>query len=109
MSIYGAWVSAVIALNGTVSAAANLGRDYEYVQIIIPAQDSATIGLQVGTDPTGTMTLTYQTLGIGSNATAATTGSVTTTLELGGFQYVKVVSSATQTAARTYYLRGYRL
>ncbi len=106
MSIYGSWVSAVVASSGTVSAVADLKRDYEYVNIIIPTQDSATIGLQVGTDPTGSGTLTYQTLGIGSNVTAATTGAVTTTLELGGFQYVKVVSSATQTATRTYYLRG---
>lgn len=108
MSIYGSWVSATIAAGGTVSTAANLGKDYEYVQIMIPAQDAATIGLQVGIDPAASGTLTYQTLGI-SNVTASTTGSVTTTLELGGFQYVKVVSSAAQTAEETYYLRGYRL
>ena len=108
MSIYGAWTSAVIALGETVSAAADLGRDFEYLEIVIPTQTSATIGLQVGTNPAGGA-LAYKTLGIGSNVTAATTGNCVTTLELGGYRHVKVVSGTAQDAAETYYVRGYRL
>lgn len=108
MSIFGAWQTATIASSGTVSGAVNLGRDYEYVNIVLPALDSTTIGLQVGTAVHGDGTVDYQTLGVGSNVTGTTTGSCTTTLELGGFQYIKVTSSATQTATRTIYVRGYR-
>ncbi len=102
---YGGWQTVTVAKDGTVSTPADLGRDYEFLNIILPALDSTTIGLQVSQSIEGT----YQTLGIGSNVTAATTGQVTTTLELGGFQFVKVVCGSAQTTAlRTILVRGYR-
>jgi hypothetical protein len=104
MSIFGEWKTATIALNGTVSAAVDLGRDWEYLNINIPTQDSANISLQVSDLLGGT----YKALGLSTNVFAAATGNLTTTLVLGGYRYIKVVSSETQTAARTYYVRGYR-
>ena len=110
MTIFGGqWIAATVAASDTTSDAINLGMDYEYVNIIIPELDSATIVLQVGVDPTNSGTISYQTLGVGDTATAATTGERTTTLELGGFQYIKIVCSVAQDGgARTFYVRGYR-
>jgi len=97
------WQDAVVASSGTVSAAVNLGKDYEYVNVIVPTCDSTTLALQVSTDGT-----TYYTLGISSNTTSATTGNLATTLEVGGYQWIKIVCGSTQTAARTFSVRGYR-
>jgi len=92
-----------IATSTTVSAACDLGIPCEYVNIVLPALDSTTIGLQASIDG-----VTYQTLGIGSNTTAATTGTVTTTLEVGGYQFIKIVCGSAQSANRTFTVRGYR-
>lgn len=105
---YGASKSVVltIATSTTISAACDLGVPCEYVSIYLPALDSTTIALQVSLDG-----VTYATLGIGSNATAATTGLCFTTLELGGFQFIKIVCGTAQSSApatRTFVVRGYR-
>ncbi|MBE3143598.1 MAG: hypothetical protein IMZ61_06705 [Planctomycetes bacterium] len=103
---YGKPVDCVLAITpATVSAACDLGIPCEYVNIVIPTlSPTATIALQVSVDGT-----TYQALGIGSAAvTATTTGDVTTTLELGGYQFLKIVVGTAQAAARTFTLRGYR-
>jgi len=107
MSIWGEWKTATVAKNGTVSDAVNLGRNWEYLNIYIPAIDSSTIALQVKGDHTGG---DYAALGVGSSAvTAATTGALYTTLTLGGYQFIKIVCGSTQsTAAVTFYVRGYR-
>jgi len=96
------WQDAVVASSGTVSAAVNLGKDYEYINVIVPTCDSTTLALQVSKDGT-----TYYTLGI-SAATAATTGNLATTLEVGGYQWIKIVCGSTQAAERTCPVRGYR-
>jgi len=106
MSVYGEWKDAVItiATSTTVSAAVNLGRDYDYMQIYIPTIDSANISLQVG-ELTGS---TYYALGSGNALVTAGTGAFTTTVYLGGYQFIKVVTSAAQSANRTFRVRGSR-
>jgi len=111
MSIYGQWQTVTVAITpATVSDAINLGLDYEYINIILPTLDpTTTIAVQIGTDPTNSGTITYQALGIGSAAvTATTTGAVDTTLQIGGYQHIKLVLGTAQAAARTIYVRGYR-
>ncbi len=93
-----------IATSTTIGDACDLGIPCEYLNIVIPALDAAcTIGLQVSIDG-----VTYQTLGIGSNVTASTSGTVTTTLEVGGFQFIKIVCGTAQIANRSFTVRGYR-
>lgn len=104
MSIYGSWTSTTIASAGTTSAEVDLGREYEYLDIIIPTITSANISLQVS-DKTGG---TFQQLGDSNNYFAAGTGAISTTFNLYGWRYIKLVSSATQGATRTFYVRGYR-
>ncbi len=104
MSLYGDWKAATIANNGTASAEVDLGRDYEWVQIIIPTITSANISFQVAETTGGT----FQALGSGTQVITAGTGGFTTVATLGGFQFVKVISSATQAAERLIRIRGYR-
>lgn len=104
MSMYGEWRAATIAASGTSSAEVDLGRDYEWVQIIIPTIDSANISFTVAEKTGGT----FQALGSGSQVITAGTGGFTTVATIGGFQFIKVVSSATQTAERLIRVRGSR-
>ncbi len=102
MSVYGKWQNAAIA-SGTSSGAIDLGRDYEWVQIVIPTITSANISFTVAETLGGT----YQALGSGSQVITAGTGAFTTVATIGGFQFIKVVSSASQTS-KTFRIRGSR-
>jgi len=104
MSVYGEWKAATIASSGTSSAEVDLGRDYEWVQIIIPTIDSGNLSFTVAEKTGGT----FQALGSGSQVITAGTGAFTTVATIGGFQFIKVVSSVTQTAERLIRVRGSR-
>ena len=104
MSLYGEWLTATIASGGTSTNEINLGRDFEYLQIVLPALTSGTIKIQVS-DVTGG---TFQDLGSGIT-TGTTTGGYSTVFKLGGYHFIKVVSSAAQAAARSIKVRGMRV
>lgn len=105
MSIYGEWATGTIAINGTSTDEINLGRDYEYIQIRIPTLVSGTLKLQASNESGGT----FQDLGY-STTTQATTGAYNDVWKVGGWQFIKIVSSATQTTtARVFYVRGMRV
>jgi len=104
MSLYGDWLPATIADTATSSAEVNLGADFEWVQIIIPTIKSANISFTVSETSGGT----FQALGSGSQAITATTGGFTTVAPIGGFQFIKVVSSVAQDAERLIRIRGSR-
>jgi hypothetical protein len=106
MTLYSGWNDAVItiATDNTVSAAVKLDKPYEYLNVIIPTIDSATVSLMVAPTEAGT----YVTLGQ-SATTTASTGAFADTFQLGGYQFVKIKTSATQTANRTFQIRGIRL
>jgi hypothetical protein len=107
MSVYGEWKSAVItiATDDDLSAEVDLGRDYEYLDIIIPTIDSSNISLYVSRNTGGTF---YQ-LGDSTSYFEAATGGRADTLNLGGWQYVKIKTSAAQSANRTFTVRGWRV
>ena len=101
MAIYGSWKAATIASSGTSSAEVNLGRDYEYLQIQIPTLTSGTIKLQTAELTGGTF------LDLGDVVTTETgTHNYHDVFLLGGWQYIKVVSSVTQGAERLIRVRG---
>ncbi len=98
------WQSVAVAISGTTSAEIDLGGVADTMQIIIPTIDSGTVSLQVAMTTGGT----FYTLG-SSQTTASGTGNYATELKVGGYRFVKIVCSATQTAARTFYVRGRRI
>jgi len=105
MSIYGTWKTATItvATNATHSAEVDLGNDWDFLDIIIPSLTSCTLKLQAAQTTGGT----FQDLGSGVT-TPTTIGSYSDVWTLGGYRYVKVVSSASQGANETFQLRGWR-
>lgn len=93
-----------IAQNGTVSTAVDLGAVCDRLQIEIPTLDSANLTFQVAMEDG-----VYQALGPGLLVVAAGTGGYTYTIDLGGFRWVKIITSAAQTTAlRTFRVKGYR-
>ncbi len=105
MSLYFSEQQATIALNGTVSSEVNLGATCDMVRLELPALTSGTISLQGAAVSGGT----FRTIGISDNATAATTGDCFVELYCCGLQYIKIVSSGTQTVARTINAVGIKL
>jgi hypothetical protein len=103
MSIYGEWKTATIAQSGTTSGEVNLVRDYDRIQVILPALTSGTLNVQVSKTTGGT----FQALD-SEAIIAATTGGYSDEWEIGGWQFIKIVSSGTQSSARTIYVRGSR-
>jgi len=103
MSIYGKWLPVIIADEGTISAEVNLGLDYDYLEVQIPTLDTCDVGIQTSMTAGGT----YQDLS--SVVEAVGTGAYNDVWYLGGWQFIKLESSETQsTAAVTFYVRGMR-
>lgn len=104
MSLYGSWVTGTIAINGTSTGEIDLGRDYDYIEVRIPTLVSGTLKVQSSNVTGGT----FQDLG-SSVTTSATTGAYNDVWKIGGWQFIKIVSSATQTVtARVFNVRGMR-
>lgn len=105
MSIYGSdWIEGTIAINGTSTGEIDLMKPYDFIDIRIPTLVSGTLKLTTSNATGGT----FQDLGA-SVTTAATTGAYNDVWKVGGYQFIKIVSSATQTTtARTFYVRGTR-
>ena len=101
MSIYGDWIAASITT--TSSSAIDLGRDFDFLEIQIPTLASCTIKIQVAEK----IADTYRDLGDGIT-TAAGTHNYHDVFKLGGYQFIKVVASATQTTERLIRVRGMR-
>lgn len=111
--IHGQWLDAIIADEGTVSAEVDLGRQYETMLVIIPTIDTAQVTFQVAEKTGGTFQALHITDTVaGDNnevKSASGTGAFTWVVPIGGFQFIKVKSSATQsTAAVTFRVCGIR-
>ena len=106
MTIFGEWVDAVLTFgtDDDLTAEFDIGKDYELMQIIIPTIDSANLNLEVAELTGGT----FQALGVGTPVIVAGTGGFSTTIVLGGWQYLKIGTSAGQSANRTFRCRGSR-
>jgi hypothetical protein len=92
----------IIASGGTVSEAVDLGGHFAYLQVEVPAIDSAQLELQVSDRIDGT----YQDFG--QNALTDTSiGAYSDTWILGGWRYIKIKASAAQdTGVRVFKVRG---
>jgi len=103
MSLYGEWLAATIANSGTSSAEVDLNRDFDFMEIQIPTVTSCTFKVQVAEKTGGT----FRDLGDGVT-TDTTTGAYHDVWKLGGYQFIKIVSSAAQGAERLIRVRGMR-
>lgn len=101
---HGDWINAVItiATDDDLTPEVNLGKEYYGMQVIIPTIDSANVSVQVAKATGGT----FYDLGV-SEVIPAGTGNLMDVISLGGFQYIKVKTSAAQTSNRTFEVRGF--
>ena len=102
MSLYGDWKAATIAANQTDSDEVDVGRDFDYLEIQIPALDACTIKLQTA-EKTGD---TFRDLGDGE-ATESGTHNYHDVFNLGGYQFIRIKASANQSAGETFKCRGF--
>ena len=105
--IFGSWIDATITYltDDDLTPQVDLLRDWELLQIVIPPLGaSANVSFEVAEKTGGT----FQALGSGSQVIAAATGAISTVVRLGGWQFIKVKTSAAQTANRTFRVRGAR-
>ena len=93
MSFYGQWLAATIVDESSSSAEVNLGGNFDFLQIQIPETVAATIKIQVSETSGGT----FYDLGDGIT-TAAGTHEYADVFKLGGWQFIKVVPSTTQSS-----------
>ena len=104
MSLTGNWITTTIAAN-TTSSAIDLLRDYDLIEIVMPTlPTSCDLSLAVARTDTE---VTYPALG---NITQTVgTGGYTEVFYMGGFRYIKLVSSVSQSGTNTFYVRGIAL
>lgn len=117
----GEWIAGVIDIDRAsefsgddvdrFSEVIDLGADYMAVVIEIPTIDSATVSIHVMRDSTVTTVPkeVHYTKSDDTTAhwtTTAGTGLLSITLFIGGYQYIRIHTSANQTADRTFYCRG---
>lgn len=110
--IVGDWKAATIASAGTSSAAVDLGREYETLLVYLPTITSATIKIQGAERLASTYADIYVTDPADGHDTqvisSAGEGAVMWVVPIGGFRYIKVVSSAAQGAERLIRVCGVR-
>lgn len=109
MSLYGQWKDCIItiATSTTVSAEVSLGElegGYDLLQVYCPALTSCSLSLQVAEETGGTFAALAGGLG-----RFVSTGARFEVLRLGGFRYIKVVTSVAQAANRTFRVRGIKI
>ena len=108
------WKSAVItyATDDDLTAEVDLGDNYEFLTVLIPTINSATVSIHVSDTTGGTFYPVHDWLDNDADntvlvATTDGTGGISATFRIGGVQYIKVATSAAQSANRTFKVRGF--
>ena len=92
-SVEGTWQTATIDKGGTSTRCVDLLDAFMYMRVIIPTIDSATIKVTVAETPGSTF------YNLDAVTTPTGTHNYATTFKIGGYRYIKLVASASQTTA----------
>lgn len=103
MSVCGTWKTATIAASDTTSTEIDLGDNFDFMNVIIPTITNCKLSVQVAQASGGT----FYDLGDGTVTSHTITGNFATVFEVGGYQFVKIKSSVTQAAERSFEVRGF--
>ena len=101
------WKTATIDISedDDLSDEIDLGEHFRYLAVVIPSLDEARVGVHVTTESGGSFT----PLGNGNAAkTDPTTGGYATVFDIGGWRYIRLSTSAAQTADRAFSVQGAR-
>lgn len=95
------------------SSLVDLGKNYSFLIIEVPTIDSATVGVlvqQVASTATVPKALHYVKADDSTAAfvTTAGTGAYSITVPIYGYQYIRLLTGADQTADRSFKVRGVR-
>ena len=101
MSERGQWLAATISAGAGESAAIDLGRSYEMLDVQLPAMDACILRLKVAEK----LADTYYNLGEAAT-TSESTFNRADVWKLGGWRYIKVVSSSSQSTDNLIRVRG---
>ena len=91
MSVYGEWKTATISADSNLSAAVDLGREYDYLSLTIPSIATCKLYLKVSETTGGT----YYDLGK-DTTTNEETFNRADVWRLGGWRFIKIASSEVQ-------------
>jgi hypothetical protein len=98
-------IEATISSGGTTSTEIDLETKYDKLDIEVPTLTNCDLSLQVSFDKGGT----YRPLGVGGTKFATgTTGNFFTTVDIGGFEFIKIISSVAQGSDRVFNVVGIR-
>ena len=103
MSLYGEWKEATIASGASSSSAVDLGRDYDWLSLEIPEMTTSQLYLQVAE----ALASTYYDLGR-DTTTVEESFNHADVWQIGGWRYIKIISTAVQGAQRLIRVRGMR-
>lgn len=103
MSVYGEWRAAPIAASASKSDAIDLGREYDYLSVQLPTMEKCKLHLEVAERVGGT----YYKLGNDVSTDEETYGRADV-WRLGGFRFIKVVSSRPQSSTVAIRICGMR-
>lgn len=103
MSWHGEWQAATVASGAVTTSAIDLGRDCDWISLEIPTMDIGQLSLKVAETLGGT----YYELGRETSTTESDFNRAET-WTLGGWRYIKIVSTTTQTAERLIRVKGMR-
>ena len=111
MARYSRWMDCTIAVSGTISGEVDLGDNYSELVIIVPTIDTAQLTIQGSEESAGTFYDIYVTDpadgGDNKLISASGTGVICWIVPIGGFQFIKITASASQTSgAVTLRVRG---
>ncbi len=101
------WKTATIDVSedDALSDAVDLGEHYRYLAVIMPELTLARVGVQVAPALDGA----YVALGSGGAAqTDPTTGDHATVFDIGGWRYIRLSTTAAQSADRSFAVQGVR-
>ena len=103
MSMYGAWLPATISQGTAITSAIDLGRDYDYLSIQIPSMDECKLSVWIAEKEGGT----YLALGQPAD-TEEETFDRADVWRLGGYRFIKIAATQSQSAERLIRVRGMR-
>jgi len=101
------WKTATIDVSedDDLSGEVDLGEHFRYLAVVLPSLDEARVGVSVATESGGT----FAPLGNDNAATTEpTTGGYATVFDIGGWRYIRLSTSAAQTADRAFSVQGVR-
>lgn len=101
--ILGKWVTGTISAGGSETSEIDLDRDYSEIQVLIPPLDECTLNVKTARLTGGTFKPLDPSVQINAGV-----GDFHDEWEIGGYQFIKIVASRTQSAARTFTVRGSR-